>query len=84
MLSFQMHGSVDGTPVSAILGNGQLLVDEVLWARAALLVDMDEVFDCGDGATSVTATLDGSTMAVLVTLIRACDRITSADFALGT
>jgi hypothetical protein len=56
----------------------------VLWERAALLVDMDEVFDCDDGATSVAATLDGSTIAVLVTLIRACDRITSADFALGT
>jgi hypothetical protein len=83
-VTFRLHGVVNGHAVRAFLGGGRIAVDEELRDQAAVLVAMGEVIQCDDVPLSVTATLDGSPIAILLTLIRACDRVLKAEVTLPT
>jgi hypothetical protein len=83
-VTFRLHGVVNGHPVRAFLGRGRLAVDEELRNQASALVAMGEVIQCEDVPLAVTATLDGSPVAILLTLIRACDRVVKAEVRLPT
>jgi hypothetical protein len=73
---FLIDGLVDGRPVSAGWSDGRLSCDDDLRARALLLVDLEEEFVYDDPPRVFIATLEGPLIAVALTLIRACDRVT--------
>ncbi len=73
---FVIRGVVGNHPVTATWARGRLVCDEPLLTPARLLVDLEEVFVLDQPPYLSAATLDGSALAVLVTLIRACDRVT--------
>ena len=79
--AFQVEGLLDGQPVAAGWAWGRLACDPVLRARAELLVDLGEVFFDHEGRPRYQASLDGPALAVALTLVRACDRVTG--LALG-
>jgi hypothetical protein len=72
---FVIEGLLDSRPVSAAWAGGRLTCDEDLRARALLLVDLEETFVYDDPPRVFIATLDGPPVAVALTLIRACDRV---------
>jgi hypothetical protein len=71
-----IQGLVDGQEVSAAWSGGRLACDERLRTRALLLVDLEEKFVYDDPPRCFLATLEGPPIAVALTLIRACDRVT--------
>jgi len=73
---FMIQGLVDGQEVSAAWSGGRLACDERLRTRALLLVDLEEKFVYDDPPRCFLATLEGPPIAVALTLIRACDRVT--------
>ena len=73
---FAVDGLLDGRAVSAAWRDGGLACDDDLRARALLLVDLEEEFVCDDPPRVFIATLEGPPIAVALTLIRACDRVT--------
>ena len=73
---FQVQGLIDGQPVGATLTRGRLICDPALRARAELLVDLQEVFSDEEGRPRHVASLAGPDVAVALTLLRACDRVT--------
>ena len=73
---FTVEGMVDGEAVRASWADGRLACDELLRSRALLLVDLAEEFVYSDPPRCFTASLDGPPIAVALTMIRACDRVT--------
>jgi hypothetical protein len=78
---FCIEGLLDGRPVSGAWADGRLACDEDLRARALLLVDLEEEFVYDDPPRVFIATLEGPAIAVALTLIRACDRVTRITLA---
>jgi hypothetical protein len=73
---FTVEGMVDGEAVRASWADGRLACDELLRSRALLLVDLEEEFVYSDPPRCFIASLDGPAIAVALTMIRACDRVT--------
>jgi hypothetical protein len=73
---FLVEGLVDGELVAAVWSDGRLDCDDRLRARALILVDLEEEFVYTDPPRCFIATLEGPPIAVALTLIRACDRVT--------
>jgi hypothetical protein len=73
---FTVEGMVDGEEVRASWADGRLACDELLRSRALLLVDLEEEFVYSDPPRCFIASLDGPPIAVALTMIRACDRVT--------
>jgi hypothetical protein len=73
---FTVEGVVDGEAVRASWADGRLACDELLRSRALLLVDLEEEFLYSDPPRCFIASLDGPPIAVALTMIRACDRVT--------
>ena len=79
--SFRVDGSVDGHPVSATWNGRAVLLTELLYERARLLVAVDDVFiDAGMSAGPHPATLCGSPADVALTLARSCDVIEMVEY----
>jgi hypothetical protein len=73
---FAIQGLVDGSEVHATWSYGLLACDERLRDRAMLLVELEEEFVYDDPPRCFLASLEGPPIAVALTLIRACDRVT--------
>jgi hypothetical protein len=79
--AFAVRGVVDGRP-SVARWTGRLDCDPDILARAQVVVALDEEFrtsglDCG-----VRASLDGSAVSVLLTVMRAFSRVTAVEVTL--
>lgn len=74
---------IDHQLVRAIWTEGQLSCDRLLEARARLLVDLGAEFRSDDPPRCYQASLQAPPVAVLLTLIRACDLTTVMDIDLG-
>jgi hypothetical protein len=74
---FTVEGVVDGRPVSARWSDGRLHCDEPLRERALFLVDLGEELVYTDPPRRFAATLTGRPVAIALTLLRACDRVTA-------
>jgi hypothetical protein len=79
LTGFRVEGTIDGHPVSASWRNGRLGCDPALHDRALFLIDMGERLTYRDPPRQFAATLDGPPIAIALTLLRACDRITSFE-----
>jgi hypothetical protein len=73
---FVVEGLVEGHEVRAVWSGGRLACDERLRTRALLLVDLEEEFVYDDPPRRFIASLEGPPIAIALTLIRACDRVT--------
>lgn len=71
--SFTLLGTVDGELVEASLNHVGLSASEILLVRADLVVRLGESFDAG--GRNLAASLTGSPIQTVLTLIRACDRV---------
>ena len=80
---FAVEGIIDHQLVRAIWTEGQLSCDRLLEARARLLVDLGAEFRSDDPPRCYQASLQAPPVAVLLTLIRACDLTTVMDIDLG-
>jgi type II secretory pathway pseudopilin PulG len=81
LLGFRLEGWLGDRRVRASYEDDRLSVDDRLATQAKLLVDLGEVFELDGVDGSTVATLDGSPRAVFLTLVRACERVTDASFA---
>jgi hypothetical protein len=77
LIGFTVEGVVDERPVRARWHNGRLRCDEPLYQRALLLIDLGEELVYTDPPRRFAATLDGRPVAIALTLLRACDRVTA-------
>jgi hypothetical protein len=77
LLDFTVEGLVDGRAVSARWSRGRLRCNERLRQRALLLVDLGEELIYTDPPRRFAATLEGMPVAIALTLLRACDRVTA-------
>ena len=80
---FAVQGEIDQQLVRAVWADGQLTCDRLLGARARLLVDLGVQFRSDDPPCRYRASLQAPPVAVLLTLIRACDLITEMEVDLG-
>jgi hypothetical protein len=80
---FAVQGVIDQQVVRAVWAHGQLSCDRLLVARARLLVDLGAEFRSDDPPRRYHASLQAPPVAVLLTLIRACDLTTVIDVDLG-
>jgi hypothetical protein len=80
---FAVQGVIDQQVVRAIWTEGQLCCDRLLGARARLLVDLGAEFRSDDPPRRYHASLQAPPVAVLLTLIRACDLTTVLELDLG-
>jgi hypothetical protein len=80
---FAVQGIIDEQVVRAVWTDGQLTCDRPLRCRAKLLVDLGAQFDCDDPPRRFLASLQAPPIAVLLTLIRACDLATMIEVDLG-
>jgi hypothetical protein len=80
---FAVQGVIDQQVVRAVWTEGQLCCDRLLGARARLLVDLGTEFRSDDPPRRYHASLQAPPVAVLLTLIRACDLTTVLDVDLG-
>lgn len=71
---FSLRGRLDGAAVRASWTGGRLTASPALVDRGMLLVDMGETFG-GPPDLTLPASLTGPVDAVLLTLVRACDRV---------
>jgi len=81
---FAVQGVIDQQVVRAVWTDGQLRCDRLLDARARLLVDLGAEFTSDDPPRRYQASLQAPPVAVLLTVIRACDLTTVLDVDLGT
>ena len=81
---FAVEGLIDQQVVRAVWADGQLSCDRLLGARARLLVDLGAEFSSDDPPRRYRASLQAPPVAVLLTLIRACDLTTVMEVDLGT
>ena len=77
--SFTLEGRLAGRPVQARWDNGRLTGDARLITHAQLLADLHTVFVNANPPARVEATLTGEPAAVMLTLARACDTVTSVE-----
>jgi hypothetical protein len=75
---------VDQQVVRAVWSDGQLCCDRLLEVRARLLVGLGAEFGSDDPPRRYHASPQAPPVAVLLTLIRACDRTTVMEVDLGT
>ena len=80
---FAVQGVIDEQVVRAVWTEGQLSCDRLLGARARLLVDLGAEFRSDDPPRRYHASLQAPPVAVLLTLIRACDLTTVLEVDLG-
>jgi hypothetical protein len=80
---FAIEGVLDDQVVRAVWADGQLCCDQLLEARARLLVDLGAEFGSQEAPPRYQASLQAPPAAVLLTLIRACDRATVIEYDLG-
>jgi hypothetical protein len=80
---FAVEGVIDEQVVRAVWSDGQLTCDRLLRSRAQLLVDLGAEFSYDDPARRFVASLQAPPVAVLLTLIRACDLATVIEADLG-
>jgi hypothetical protein len=80
---FAIQGVVDEQVVRAVWSDGQLTSDRLLCSRARLLVDLGAEFGSDDPPRRFVASLQAPPVAVLLTLIRACDLATVVEADLG-
>jgi hypothetical protein len=76
---FALEGQLGGRPVEACWDNGRLTGDARLLTHAQLLADLGTVFVNANPPARVEATLTGAPAAVMLTLARACDMVTSIE-----
>jgi hypothetical protein len=75
-----VEGSIEGRTVQGAWSAGRLLhCHPSLDVRARILVDLEETFVSEDPLLCVGASLEEPAIAVALTLIRACDRVTAID-----
>ena len=74
---------IDHQVVRAIWIDGRLRCDRLLDARARLLIDLGAEFRSDDPPRRYRASLQAPPVAVLLTLIRACDMATVMEADLG-
>jgi hypothetical protein len=77
--SFTLAGQLGGRSVQASWDNGRLTGDARLITHAQLLADLGTVFVNANPPARVEATLTGEPAAVMLTLARACDTVTSVE-----
>ena len=77
--SFTLQGQLAGRTVQAQWDNGRLTGDDRLLTHAQLLADLRTVFVNANPPARVEATLIGEPAAVMLTLARACDIVTSVE-----
>ena len=80
---FAVQEVIDQQVVRAVWSDGRLCCDRLLDARSRLLVDLGAEFSSDDPPRRYYASLQAPPVAVLLTLIRACDRITVMEVDLG-
>jgi hypothetical protein len=80
---FAVQGVIDQQVVRAVWTGGRLSCDRLLSARARLLVDLGAEFRSDDPPRRYHASLQAPPVAVLLTLIRACDLTTVLEVDLG-
>ena len=80
---FAVQGVVDEQVVRAVWTDGRLTCDRPLGARARLLVDLGAEFTRDDPPRWFVASLQAPPIAVLLTLIRACDLATVIEADVG-
>ena len=80
---FAVQGVIDQQVVRAVWTEGKLCCDRLLGARARLLVDLGAEFRSDDPPRRYQASLQAPPVAVLLTLIRACDLTTVLEVDLG-
>jgi hypothetical protein len=76
---FAVQGVIDQQVVRAVWTEGQLRCDRLLDGRARLVVDMGAEFSSDDPPRRYLASLQAPPVAVLLTLIRACDLVTAME-----
>ena len=81
---FAVEGVIDEQVVRAVWTDGRLTADRLLAARARMLVDLGAEFRSEDPLRRYRASLQAPPIAVLLTLIRACDLATVIDGDLGS
>jgi hypothetical protein len=80
---FAVQGMIDEQVVRAVWSDGQLRCDRLLRSRARLLVDLGAEFRSDDPPRRFVASLQAPPVAVLLTMIRACDLATVIEFDFG-
>ena len=80
---FGIQGLIDDQVVRAVWTDGRLRCDQLLGARARLLVDLGAEFFGDDPPRRDRPSLQAPPVAVLLTLIRACDLATVMEADLG-
>jgi hypothetical protein len=81
---FGVEGIIEEQVVRAVWSDGQLTCDQLLGSRAQLLVDLGAEFRADDPPRRFMASLQAPPVAVLLTLIRACDLATMIDADLSS
>jgi hypothetical protein len=80
---FGVEGRIGERVVRAVWADGRLTCDRLLASRAQLMVDLGAELICHDPPRRFMASLQAPPMAVLLTLIRACDLATVIEADLG-
>ena len=80
---FGVQGVIDHQVVRASWIDGRLRCDRLLDARARLLIDLGAEFRSDDPPRRYQASLQAPPVAVLLTLIRACDMATVMEVDIG-
>jgi hypothetical protein len=80
---FAVEGLIADQVVRAVWADGQLCCDRPLESRARLLVDLGAEFSSEEVPRRYRASLQAPPAAVLLTLIRACDRATVIEADVG-
>jgi hypothetical protein len=80
---FAVQGKIDQQVVRAVWSDGRLCCDRLLEVRGRLVVDLGAEFGSDDPPRRYHASLQAPLVAVLVTLIRACDLTTVMEVDLG-
>jgi hypothetical protein len=80
---FALQGVIDEQVVRAVWTSGQLICDRLLHSRARILVDLGAEFDWDDPPRRYLASMQSPPIAVLLTLVRACDLATVIEADLG-
>ena len=81
---FGIEGMIEEQVVRAVWSDGQLTCDRLLSSRAQLLVDLGADFRADDPPRRFVASLQAPPVAVLLTLIRACELATMIEVDLSS
>ena len=78
VMSFSLDGIIEACRVHAEWQNHRLVADPLLLERAELVVGIGDQFLAGE-PEAFAASLSGAPIVVLLTLMRACDRVRAID-----